>query len=228
MFLAVETIRLQRSVSVYCHILWRLLLCTAACPSDAGLQPEGDRYGDRGNHGIRSAKARCCGRHPSRGDLLQRLGRGGGRYRRGCWHRHRFIRARNCARRRRPTPITGPITTSTGIITHLRRRRTTHRPHPHMTPQCGAAGIPITVGITRVEPRPLLRAADLIGSFAGFGRAAPFVAALPHEMLAGQLCQRNCCGFRADPWLKRQLTSAGPLKFIASSSAPFRSRGSST
>ena len=170
---------------------------------------------------------RSAGRHPSRGDLLQRLGRGGGRYRRGCWHRHRFIRARNCARRRRPTPITGPITTSTGIITHLRRRRTTHRPHPHMTPQCGAAGIPITVGITRVEPRPLLRAADLIGSFAGFGRAAPFVAALPHEMLAGQLCQRNCCGFRADPWLKRQLTSAGPLKFIASSSAPFRFLGSS-
>ena len=43
-----------------------------------------------------------------------------------------------------------------------------------------------------------------------------------------QLCQRNSCAFRCEPWLSLTLTSAGPGKFIASSSAPRRSFGSST
>ena len=43
-----------------------------------------------------------------------------------------------------------------------------------------------------------------------------------------QLCQRNSCALRCEPWLSLTLTSAGPLKFIASSSAPRRSFGSST
>src|SRR5262249_34816744 len=43
-----------------------------------------------------------------------------------------------------------------------------------------------------------------------------------------QLCQRNSCALRCEPRLSLTLTSAGPLKFIASSSAPRRSFGSST
>jgi hypothetical protein len=43
-----------------------------------------------------------------------------------------------------------------------------------------------------------------------------------------QLCQRNACGLRAAPCEITTLTRAGPRKFIASSSAPFRSFGSST
>ena len=43
-----------------------------------------------------------------------------------------------------------------------------------------------------------------------------------------QLCQRNSCALRCEPWLSFTLTSAGPGKFIASSRAPRRSFGSST
>jgi len=43
-----------------------------------------------------------------------------------------------------------------------------------------------------------------------------------------QLCQRNSCAFRCEPRLSFTFTSAGPLKFIASSSAPRRYLGSST
>jgi hypothetical protein len=46
--------------------------------------------------------------------------------------------------------------------------------------------------------------------------------------LAPQLCQRNACGLRAEPWLSTMLTSAGPRKFIASSRAPRMCFGSST
>jgi probable F420-dependent oxidoreductase len=52
--------------------------------------------------------------------------------------------------------------------------------------------------------------------------AAPIVKRLR------ELCQRNSCAFRCEPRLSLTLTSAGPLKFIASSSAPRRSFGSST
>src|SRR5260370_27271758 len=49
------------------------------------------------------------------------------------------------------------------------------------------------------------------------------------ELLSlNQLCQRNCCGLRADPCEITTLTSAGPRKSIASSRAPGRSFGSST
>jgi hypothetical protein len=54
--------------------------------------------------------------------------------------------------------------------------------------------------------------------------AAPFVV----TPLAPQLCQRNACGFLAEPWLSTMLTSAGPRKFIASSRAPRMFFGSST
>ena len=37
-----------------------------------------------------------------------------------------------------------------------------------------------------------------------------------------QLCQRNCCGLRAESWESTTLTRAGPRKFIASSSAPLQ------
>jgi hypothetical protein len=46
--------------------------------------------------------------------------------------------------------------------------------------------------------------------------------------LAAQLCQRNCCGFLADPCDNTMLTSAGPRWFIASSRAPRMCFGSST
>src|SRR5262245_2118432 len=49
--------------------------------------------------------------------------------------------------------------------------------------------------------------------------AAPFVV----TPLAAQLCQRNCCGFLAEPCESTTLTNAGPRWFIASSRAPFRS-----
>src|SRR5437764_9006355 len=48
------------------------------------------------------------------------------------------------------------------------------------------------------------------------------------ERCEDQLCQRNCCALRCEPWLSLMLTSAGPGKFIASSSAPRTSFGSST
>src|SRR5262249_1880054 len=49
------------------------------------------------------------------------------------------------------------------------------------------------------------------------------------ELLSlNQLCQRNCCGLRAEPCEITTLTRAGPRKFIASSRAPRRSFGSST
>src|SRR5262245_64121462 len=49
------------------------------------------------------------------------------------------------------------------------------------------------------------------------------------ELLSlNQLCQRNCCGLRADSCEITTLTRAGPRKFIASSRAPRRSFGSST
>ena len=57
--------------------------------------------------------------------------------------------------------------------------------------------------------------------------AAPCGAAPGREASADQLCQRNCCGLRADSWEIRTLTSAGPRKSIASCKAPFRSFGSS-
>src|SRR5260370_28418633 len=49
------------------------------------------------------------------------------------------------------------------------------------------------------------------------------------ELLSlNQLCQRNCCGLRAEPCEITTLTRAGPRKLIASSRAPRRSFGSST
>src|SRR5215510_14225885 len=46
------------------------------------------------------------------------------------------------------------------------------------------------------------------------------------ELLSlNQLCQRNCCGLRAEPCEITTLTRAGPGKFIASSRAPRRSFG---
>src|SRR5262245_16988582 len=49
------------------------------------------------------------------------------------------------------------------------------------------------------------------------------------ELLSlNQLCQRNCCGLRAEPCEITTLTRAGPQKLIASSRAPRRSFGSST
>jgi hypothetical protein len=42
---------------------------------------------------------------------------------------------------------------------------------------------------------------------------------------ADQLCHLNCCGLRADSWEIMTLTSAGPLKAIASCKALFRSFG---
>src|SRR5262249_18672956 len=49
------------------------------------------------------------------------------------------------------------------------------------------------------------------------------------ELLSlNQLCQRNCCGLRAEPCEMTTLTRAGPGKFIASSRAPRKSFGSST
>ena len=56
----------------------------------------------------------------------------------------------------------------------------------------------------------------------GMARRSPLTPALSpaggeREELATYECQRNCCGLRAEPWLRRQLTNAGPLKFIASS-----------
>jgi len=46
--------------------------------------------------------------------------------------------------------------------------------------------------------------------------------------LAAQLCQRNCCGFLAEPCESTMLTSAGPRWFMASSRAPRMCFGSST
>src|SRR5260370_931831 len=47
------------------------------------------------------------------------------------------------------------------------------------------------------------------------------------ELLSlNQLCQRNCCGLRAEPCEITTLTRAGPRKLIASSRAPRRSFGS--
>ncbi len=48
------------------------------------------------------------------------------------------------------------------------------------------------------------------------------------ETSADQLCQRNCCGLRADSCEIITLTSAGPPNAIAASSALFRSFGFST
>src|SRR5262249_56050917 len=48
------------------------------------------------------------------------------------------------------------------------------------------------------------------------------------ETSADQLCHLNCCGLRADSCEIITLTSAGPLKAIAASSADFRSFGFST
>src|SRR5436309_3775640 len=59
-------------------------------------------------------------------------------------------------------------------------------------------------------------------------RAAPYGAAPRPETSADQLCQRNCCGLRADSWEIITLTSAGPLKAIASCSADCKSFGFST
>src|SRR5438309_2009684 len=59
-------------------------------------------------------------------------------------------------------------------------------------------------------------------------RAAPYGAAPRPEASADQLCQRNCCGLRADSWEIITLTSAGPRNAIAASSALFRSFGFST
>src|SRR5437667_7468110 len=59
-------------------------------------------------------------------------------------------------------------------------------------------------------------------------RAAPYGAAPRPETSAHQLCQRNCCGLRAESWEIITLTSAGPPNAIAASSALFRSFGFST
>src|SRR2546430_6182492 len=49
------------------------------------------------------------------------------------------------------------------------------------------------------------------------------------ELLSlNQLCQRKCCGLRAEPCEITTLTRAGPREFIASSRAPRRAFGSST
>jgi hypothetical protein len=64
----------------------------------------------------------------------------------------------------------------------------------------------------------------------GYGirpRAAP-VMARPCETSADQLCQRNCCGFLAEPCESTTLTRAGLGKFFASSRRPRRSFGSLT
>src|SRR3989442_673630 len=66
-------------------------------------------------------------------------------------------------------------------------------------------------------PTHLLRRSDR-----GKG-AAPCGAAPCREASADQLCQRNCCGLRADSWEIMTLTSAGPRKAIASCKATFKS-----
>ena len=53
-------------------------------------------------------------------------------------------------------------------------------------------------------------------------------AALLREVLQTYECQRNCCGFLAEPCESTMLTSAGPRWFIASSRAPRMCFGSST
>src|SRR5262249_6766090 len=50
----------------------------------------------------------------------------------------------------------------------------------------------------------------------------------PFDLSSNQLCQRNCCGLRAESCEMTTLTRAGPRKSIASSRAPRRSFGSST
>src|SRR5437762_8712379 len=45
---------------------------------------------------------------------------------------------------------------------------------------------------------------------------------------SSDLCQRNCCGLRTDPWEIMTLTRAGPRCAVAASSADFRSFGFST
>src|SRR5881409_350507 len=58
--------------------------------------------------------------------------------------------------------------------------------------------------------------------------AAARGAATGRDASADQLCQRNCCGLRADSCEIMTLTSAGPLNAVACSSADFRSFGFST
>src|SRR5262249_44992169 len=50
----------------------------------------------------------------------------------------------------------------------------------------------------------------------------------PTSVIWNHWCQRNCCGLRAEPCDSTTLTSAGPGKSIASSSAPRMSFGFST
>ncbi len=74
------------------------------------------------------------------------------------------------------------------------------------------------------EQRPHLRRGEelAVGEGAGCRHRAP------RSVCRVQLCQRNSCALRCEPRLSLTLTSAGPRKFIASSSAPRRSFGSST
>ena len=74
-----------------------------------------------------------------------------------------------------------------------------------------------------------------IGVGAGYDRCKGGINKGPRREWRGpltrhqnQLCQRNCCGLRAEPCEITTLTRAGPRKFIASSRTPRRSFGSST
>src|SRR5215472_11045498 len=88
-------------------------------------------------------------------------------------------------------PITVRITTHTAITIHPRPRRTIRRPRPYITRQRGVAGIRITPDITRVDPRPLRRAADLNWELYPFG-------------LRPLLSERSCAGrIRAMPFKRR-------------------------
>src|SRR5438876_824709 len=132
---------------------------------------------------------------------------------------------------RRPSPRRRDDDRALVVVPALgaRRDRSGERPIPRKegTVLVGLGGYQMFDSLAIDRDGPLQLTGELL-TLRSEPRAAPYGAAPRPETSADQLCQRNCCGLRADSWEIITLTSAGPPNAIAASSALFRSFGFST
>src|SRR5581483_3599430 len=142
------------------------------------------------------------------------------------------------ARRREPHPVAEPQqridpaqALAQGAADAAGRAGDQDPMHAECFPIASALRNPNSSERPRRHTRTPARAADGCGRNRDRGKATgppPCGAAPVRGAPKAQLCQRNACCLRCEPWLSLMLTSPGPGKFISSSSAPRTSFGSST